>query len=90
MSTKRDSASINSGNDLKRQKMNNETEMQELVSNNMLPSIVLYLPPRDILNCIQTSTKWKEEIDTEYLPSMMLHHPPRDFKVYPSQQEMER
>ena len=78
MSTKRDSASINSGNDLKRQKMNNETEMRELARNNMLPSIVSYLPPRDILNCIQTSKKWKEEIDTEYLPSMMLHHRPRD------------
>ena len=84
MSTKRDSASINSGDDPKRQKMNTETEMKELVRNSMLPSIVVYLPPRDILNCIQTSKKWKEEIDTEYvwndllLPSMMLHHRPRD------------
>ena len=78
MSTKRNSASINSGDDHKRQKMNNETEMKDLVRNNMLPSIIVYLPPRDILNCIQTSKKWKEEIDTEYLPSMMLHHPPRD------------
>ena len=84
MSTKRDSASINSGDDPKRQKMNTETEMKELVRNSMLPSIVVYLPPRDILNCIQTNKKWKEEIDTEYvwndllLPSMMLYHCPRD------------
>ena len=50
----------------------------------MLPSIVVYLPPRDILTCIQTSKKWKEEIDTDYvwnnrfLPSMIVHLPPRD------------
>lgn len=50
----------------------------------MLPSIVVYLPPRDILTCIQTSKKWKEEIDTDYvwnnrfLPSIISHLPPRD------------
>ena len=58
--------------------------MEDLVRNTMLSSIMVYLPPRDILNCIQTSKTWKEEIDTEYvwndllLPSMMLHLPPRD------------
>ena len=87
MSTKRDSASIKSGEEHKRQKMNDdaasvkqhETGMEDyLVRNNMLSPILVYLPPRDILNCIQTSKKWKEEIDTEYLPSMMLHHRPRD------------
>ena len=61
-----------------------ETGMEDLVRNTMLSSIMVYLPPRDILNCIQTSKTWKEEIDTEYvwndllLPSMMLHLPPRD------------
>ena len=90
MSTKRDSALIN---DHKREKMNNnddasikhETGMEDyFVRNNMLPSILMYLPPRDILHCIETSKKWKEEIDTDYvwndmlLPSLMLHLPPRD------------
>ena len=91
MSTKRDSATVNSGDDHKRQKMNNdasaqhETGMEDcLVRNNILPSIVVYLPPRDLLNCLQISKKWKREIDTDYvwngmlLPSLMLHHPPRD------------
>ena len=93
MSTKRDSASIKSGEEHKRQKMNDdaasvkqhETGMEDyLVRNNMLPSIITYLPPRDILNCIQTSKKWKKAIDTDcvwkdtILPSLMFHLPPRD------------
>ena len=58
--------------------------MDDVLGNSMLPSIVVYLPPRDILTCIQTSKKWKEEIDTDYvwnnrfLPSMIVHLPPRD------------
>ena len=61
-----------------------ETIMDDVLGNSILPSIMLYLPPRDILNCIQTSKKWKEEIDTDYvwnnrfLPSMILHLPPHD------------
>ena len=90
MSTKRESASIDSSEDHKRQKTSNdasvkdETKMEEVLHKNLLPSIVVYLAPRDLLNCLQTSKKWKEEIDTEYvwndilLPSLMLHHPPRD------------
>ena len=93
MLTKRDSALINSGDDHKRQKMNNDasvkhkTTMEDLVRNIMLPSIVLYLSPHDILNCIQTSKEWEEEIDTDYvwkdmlLPSLMSHIPPSDIST---------
>ena len=58
--------------------------MDDVLGNSILPSIVVYLPPRDILTCIQTSKKWKEEIDTDYvwndilLPSIIVHLPPRD------------
>ena len=95
MSTKRDSASINSGDDLKCQKINNddaasikhETGMEDVLHQNMLPSIAVYLPPRDLLNCLQTNKRWKEEIDTDYvwtdilLPSLALHLPPRDIST---------
>lgn len=93
MSTKRDSALINFGDDHKRQKINNdvlvkhETMVDGLVRNNMLPLIAAYLPPRDILNCIQTSNEWKGAIDTDYvwddilLRSIILHLPPSDIST---------
>ena len=94
MSTKRESASIDSGDDHKQQKMNNDTSVKGetgmidyLVRNNMLPSIVVYLSPRDLLTCLQTSKKWKRGIDTDYvwtdilLPSLALHLPPRDIST---------